>query len=361
MTIRHRVEPHESWSVRRRCRALAWALLLLAGWAPGEALAQEGFEAFGARAGGMGGAFVSMADDASAVYWNPAGLPSVPLFDALIDVESAWVGEDDDQPITGPQPTGRRRAFGVALAVPVVGLSYVQLYTVGARLATAAGVPDRQDPGTAVVAGALRTHNIGLTLVQSVGDFLVVGTTVRLVRAEAGQTTLDADIPAGAALDAAADLEGTGHTRADADLGVMAYVGRVRLGFAVRNLGAPTYEMEGGERLEVDRAARVGVSWGSDPVRTRRAWALAVDADLTTVEALDGERRSIAAGGERWFRDGRFGVRAGARAQTVGDSRPAVTAGASATVWSGLLVDAHFLAGGAEGERGWGLSARVAF
>ena len=32
------------------------------------------FETFGTRAAGMGGAFVAVADDASAVYWNPAGL-----------------------------------------------------------------------------------------------------------------------------------------------------------------------------------------------------------------------------------------------------------------------------------------------
>src|SRR5262245_57375127 len=29
----------------------------------------------GARAIGMGGAFIAIADDASAAYWNPAGLP----------------------------------------------------------------------------------------------------------------------------------------------------------------------------------------------------------------------------------------------------------------------------------------------
>ena len=34
----------------------------------------EAFECIGTRAQGMGGAFVGVADDASAVYWNPAGL-----------------------------------------------------------------------------------------------------------------------------------------------------------------------------------------------------------------------------------------------------------------------------------------------
>ncbi len=32
----------------------------------------------GARALGMGGAYVAVADDATAAYWNPAGLPAIP-------------------------------------------------------------------------------------------------------------------------------------------------------------------------------------------------------------------------------------------------------------------------------------------
>ena len=39
----------------------------------------QSFEALGSRAQGMG-AFVAVADDASAVYWNPAGLASGAYF-----------------------------------------------------------------------------------------------------------------------------------------------------------------------------------------------------------------------------------------------------------------------------------------
>ena len=39
-----------------------------------QAFAKGGVTGLGARAMGMGGAFVAQADDSSAVYWNPAGL-----------------------------------------------------------------------------------------------------------------------------------------------------------------------------------------------------------------------------------------------------------------------------------------------
>src|SRR5215831_18017258 len=43
---------------------------------PTPARAQLVFESVGMRALGMAGAFVAVADDATATFWNPAGLPS---------------------------------------------------------------------------------------------------------------------------------------------------------------------------------------------------------------------------------------------------------------------------------------------
>ena len=52
----------------------------------------------GVRAAGMGGAFTAVADDASASYWNPAGLASGNLFSLVIDRSAgdAHGGEVDD-------------------------------------------------------------------------------------------------------------------------------------------------------------------------------------------------------------------------------------------------------------------------
>src|SRR5438552_4125808 len=65
----------------------AKAALAAAGWialAPSFVFAQSGGQTAsflnygaGARALGMGGAFYAVADDATAAYWNPAGLPQV--------------------------------------------------------------------------------------------------------------------------------------------------------------------------------------------------------------------------------------------------------------------------------------------
>ena len=55
-------------------------LVLLAGSASAQV-----FESVGTRAIGMAGAFVAVADDATAAYWNPAGLTTGAFFSLLAD------------------------------------------------------------------------------------------------------------------------------------------------------------------------------------------------------------------------------------------------------------------------------------
>src|ERR671910_2872383 len=63
------------------------------------------FGGIGARAEGMGGAFVAVADDASAVFWNPAGIATGATFDLQVSA-----GE------------GSSRFVGASL--PVLGATY---------------------------------------------------------------------------------------------------------------------------------------------------------------------------------------------------------------------------------------------
>ena len=43
------------------------------------------YETVGTRAQGMGGAFVAVADDATATWWNPAGLATGAYFSTVIE------------------------------------------------------------------------------------------------------------------------------------------------------------------------------------------------------------------------------------------------------------------------------------
>ena len=53
------------------------------------------------RALGMGGAFVAVADDASATYWNPAGLVTGSVFSAVAEVAR---GDFEGAPVAGANP-----------------------------------------------------------------------------------------------------------------------------------------------------------------------------------------------------------------------------------------------------------------
>src|SRR6187399_1330275 len=83
------------------------------------------FGGIGVRAEGMGGAFVAVADDASAVYWNPAGIATGATFDFQIARVEREAGS----------------GFLIGATLPVVGLSYYRTHTVQ-------GVQDRENEGS---------------------------------------------------------------------------------------------------------------------------------------------------------------------------------------------------------------------
>src|SRR3954470_2067980 len=87
-------------------------------------VAAQTFEVVGTRAAGMGGAFVAVADDASATYWNPGGLALGHMFSAVLDRKVTDLKPDkaDDSSRHG---TGSL----IALAMPALGFAHYQLRT----------------------------------------------------------------------------------------------------------------------------------------------------------------------------------------------------------------------------------------
>lgn len=331
--------------------AAALALSVLsAPWAH----AQEGP---GTRAAGMGGAFVAVADDASAVYWNPAGLASGPLFNFQIDYGR---GERTPGEPSDPDARGLRHSTQfIGMGLPPLGVSYYRLSQVRAVAPSPAVAGDigREDGG--LLARRLTTSNFGLTLLQSVGGGLAVGTTLKLVRGTLANGTVS-----GASwteiLDRAGDVEGEGRTKADLDVGVMLNTGQLRLGLVARNLRQPNFAPDGVDDPDarLDRQVRLGAAWGA-------SWpgnsplVVSFDADLTRTPAIDGERRDIAAGAEAWLFQRWLGVRGGWRGSTVGERRPVGTAGLSVAVTHGIYVDAYL--GRGDHERTWSVGGRFTY
>src|SRR6187399_1601044 len=81
------------------------------------------FGGVGTRAAGMAGAFVAVADDASAVYWNPAGIATGTLVSAVIDFGQGQTGKEPIQVSAAQRDTG----FMVAFSATSVGLAYYRL------------------------------------------------------------------------------------------------------------------------------------------------------------------------------------------------------------------------------------------
>ena len=261
----------------------------------------------GVRATGMGGAFTAVADDASAVFWNPAGLAMGAYFSAVMD------HNDLD----------RRSATLIALSTPPLGLSYY-------RTATGELGNGRN---------SLVAHHAGATVVQSVGGRLAVGATLKLVRGVVSS-----------------DGSSISTNKFDTDIGVMTTGSLGRLGLSVRNLLEPDFTAPGGELLTLERRARAGLS-----LNLSRRITAAADFDLTTASIGGGEYREIALGGEMQPARGVW-VRGGGHWNTAGETAaPIGTIGGSVVIYGSTTADAQVSFGSKDGNRGWGVGLRFQF
>ena len=336
-------------SIRSLAYAVALSLLV-----PAPALPQT-FELVGTRAAGMGGAFVAVADDSSAVYWNPAGLATASYFSLVLNHVEATA---HDEELFG---SGSQSATFLSVAMPALGLTY---YRLRSTQATDLFGPAQLDTppilgGPATAVSSLVTHHTGVTLVQSLTEYLAVGTTLKLVRGIAASGF----VPAGdreEILDDAGNLIGRAETKFDADIGVMATVGTWKFGVTARNVGEHEFDVAGGgDPLVLYRQIRAGAS-----VLAATGLTVSADMDLQSVPGTTGEIRNFAAGAEARVTRAAW-VRGGFRFNTKDDQpagrAPVGTVGGSYAVWGSLIVEGHAAWGGEAADRGWGVGARVVF
>jgi len=328
---------------------------ILATVAPKAAEAQD---PIGVRAQGLAGAFVGVADDASAVYWNPSGLATGAFVSFVLDYGKRSLGPDGGA--QSPDRANRQTGGILAFSTPPLGFAYYRIASFGAgpRESVVVGVPGREEVRRSV--HAITTSTVGVALLQSVGDYLVVGATLKFISGSVA-SGISGAFRAHEALEDAEALSGSGGTTGDVDVSAMSAIGHVRLGVVARNLTTPAFssEVAGSEAVELQRQVRIGGGWGS-------GWPgissviIAVDADVMNRATPDGDRRDLAAGAEAWWLNQRLGIRAGARRSTVGAARSVVATGVSAAVKQGIYLEGHVARGQRE-ERSWSVGARFTF
>jgi hypothetical protein len=315
--------------------------------------AAQMYETVGTRAQGMGGAFVAVSDDATATWWNPAGLVAGPLMSLALE-RSQLTQPADRTPET---PAWRSGTVGLSVMFPTLGLSYYRLRVseIGPPSATADGVPDRQDQeGGAVGVRSLAVSQYGATVGQSLGRHLVIASTLKLVRG--GVTT--SDVVSRDPLQRAEDLDVRLHTRSDLDLGAMAALGSIRLGISLKNLREPTFG-GGVDRLALRRQARAGAALMTEG--RGQVITAAFDVDLTRTRSAVGDVRHVAAGLESWLLQRRVGLRGGVSIDTVGPRVYSTSAGASLSLKSGLYLNGAVAVGSDRSREGWAASLGMMF
>lgn len=309
----------------------------------------------------MGGAFVAVADDSSATWWNPAGLAAGPFLDLALGRAVTDAAEGI--------PARRDGVGWFALATPPVGVAYYRLRLIDIQPfdpTTGNGDVSREDRRAGVPVRALSASQLGVTLVHSIFSGFHAGTTVKYVRGTLRGGREDGLARPSDLLDLGEEFEGgDAQSRLDLDVGLLGVAGPFRVGGVVRNLLQPEFDGEAfggspGPTLRLPRQVRIGAAFDPEDV-TGVPLTLALDADVRAYPTGSGDRRVVAIGGEQWLASRRVGVRAGARFNTTGARDRSATAGVSVSPRAGMYLDGHVVRGGSVDDRGWGVVARISF
>jgi hypothetical protein len=330
-----------------RVRSALGLCAILALW-PQIALAQISFDMTGARALGMGGAFVAVADDPTAVHWNPAAL--VRGGPAGLTIGADWFQFRNGNRPALPGAT-RQSANLISIGTWPLGLSF------GSECASR--ITQAGAGGTSVESLSLK--HLGVTVLQTVfdtdafgGEFsLVAGATVKFSRGTARIAELSFPSTIGEAFDVVSESAGRASGTVDLDIGLHAEMPRLRAGVTFKNLRQPRFHTIADSAITVKRRARLGVAFAP-----RDGLTFALDVDLDTADPLVGLRRVIALGGESRLGPRLF-VRGGVRWQREADRRPAGALGASVLLRPGFWLDGYFTPQSRDDGQGFGMALRV--
>jgi len=207
----------------------------------------------GSRAAGMGEAFTAVSNDASATYWNPAGLASLENGQVLV-TNNRWFQDISNN----------FAAVNFNIGKTAVGLSYIGT-TIG-------GIEARSNPTTEPLT-EIDAHDVmlGLSLARSLSETLQYGVTLKYLYEK---IYLESAI--GGAIDA----------------GVLyrSPISGLTVGATVQNIGAMSELRNESTRLPI--TVRTGAAW-TQPFASAGSMTFAADA----VQVIDGTFH-IHAGGE---------------------------------------------------------------
>ena len=323
-----------------------------------ESASAQVFESVGTRAMGMGGAFVAVADDATAAYWNPAGLTTGAFFSLLADQTSTRTRLD---PTRSDGPGTDQGGIFVGLSTNTTALSYYRLRInqIERPANPAASLdPARKDQWGEATVRSVVTHNVALTGASLLSPGVSMGSTVRYVRGSHGVGAVNRGSTTDAWLREAGDLNRQSQHKVDMDVGLKVGGERLQAGLVARNLLEPELDAPDGSSVRLDRLIRAGLA-----VRPVGRLLVAADIDLSRLSTMHGDRRNVAIGAEQWF-GAWLGVRGGARVNLEGGDDDAGIVGAfglSVSLGSGLYVDAQLTRGRGDVEQGWSIAGRVGF
>ncbi|TMQ67356.1 MAG: hypothetical protein E6K79_00125 [Candidatus Eisenbacteria bacterium] len=303
----------------RPSAALICALALIACVSPAHAADDGGTRSVfasgaGNRALALGGAFVGLADDASAMIWNPAGLGIRQRFEILAThAEYADLGSQQDF-VAVVLPNWRWGTAGISILHFGIG-----------------GVEQRDDRNLLLDGGLSDSQTeIALGFGRSLGDAVSVGGTVKLQR-----QSLAGFSGSGLGLDAGVLLRAGALLRTNAD-----WASRLTWGLSVRNLIPPSIRLDQ-ESVPDPAVLRSGIGFRAPAPGGRSALV------LLDFEKSAGVATKLHAGMELQLHP-LLGIRGGFNSGRL-------TAG-TAVAWRGFSVDYTYEDGDITGVHRFGIS-----